>query len=349
MAFQDRAYYRDSNRGGGGNPLMWLLNGSVSLGSWFGIHVRLHASLLILVGVSLLFPSFLGGAYNSVTFCTILFGTVLLHEFGHCAASRMVGGSPTDILLTPLGGLAFVDAPRRAWATFVAVAGGPLVNVLICAICAMGLIILNRAYGMEVPWNPLKWGTAMIPLDRTGYYLWWIYAINCAILLFNLWPVFPLDGGQMLQSLLWVKMGYYKSMNIACTVGIAGAIVMGIVGIAFWHGQLLMIFIAASCLITCISLRNQIKAAGPWAFEEEEDVDYSASQWNETPVKSKRRRVSKRALRKAQRFEREAEIEQARIDNILAKVSAHGMKSLNWREKRALHKATERQRMGEKL
>jgi Zn-dependent protease len=324
---------------------MWLLTGSVSLGTWFNINVRLHASLIILVVLSLLFPGTLGGAYNSVTFCAILFGVVLLHEFGHCFASRYVGGNPTEIMLTPLGGLAMADAPRRPWATFITVAGGPAVNVVICVLCAAGIALFSQSAG-SIPWNPLRDGLlSFLPTDGVGYYLWWTFLISYGLLLFNLWPIFPLDGGQMLQSLLWVKLGYFKSMNIACTVGIAGAIVMAMMGLAF--GQLLLILIAISCLFTCVSLRNQIKAAGPYAFEDEGE-DYSASLWNDSPTPStKRKHVSRRAMNKARRIARQADLEQIRIDQILAKVSAQGMQSLTWREKRSLRKATERQRMME--
>jgi hypothetical protein len=136
-------------------------------------------------------------------------------------------------------------------------------------------------------------------------------------------------------------------MNIACTVGIAGSIVMAMLGIA--TSSLLLVFIGASCLITCISMRTQLKAAGPYAFEEENE-DYSASLWNDPPTHhatTKHKHLSRRALKKAQRRAKQAEIEQAHIDAILAKVSAQGMPSLTWRERRALHKATERQRMME--
>lgn len=345
MAWQDRAYYRESNHPSG-NPLMWLLNGSVSLGTWFGIHVRLHASLIIVTILVLLFPAGLGGAKNALTFGVLLFTIVLLHEFGHCIASRLVGGNPTEIMLSPLGGAAFVDAPRRPWANFIAVIGGPLVNVLICILTAGGLILLNHSAG-HVFWNPLQSGLlSLMPTSTLGYYLWWTFAISYGLLLFNLWPIFPLDGGQMLQSLLWVKMGYYRATLISCTIGIAGAIIMGMVGLAY--GRLLLLFIAISGLMTCISLRMQLKAAGPWAFEDE-GQDYSASLWNDSPTTTggKRKHLSKRALRKAQKHAREAELEQARIDAILAKVSAQGMHSLTWLERRALHKATERQRMAE--
>lgn len=346
MGFQDRAYYRDSNRPGG-NPLMWLLTGSVSLGTWFGIHVRLHAALILLIVLTLIAPGALGGPYNSFTLCLVLFVSVLLHEFGHCAGSWMVGGSPTEIILTPLGGSALADAPRRPWATFITVACGPAVNLLLCLLSA-GIIYVTTHASTSLPLNLLRHGLlADIPGAPLAHAAWWFYAVNYALLLFNLWPIFPLfDGGQLLQSLLWVKLGYYRSSLIACNVGIGASVVMGALGIV--NGiNLFLLLIAASGLYNAIAMRAQLKAAGPWAFEEEAGEDYSSSLWNDpsSHATTRHKHLSKRSLKKAQRRAKQAELEQARIDAILAKVSAHGMHSLTWRERRALHKATERQRM----
>src|SRR5579862_8211454 len=112
MGWQDRPYYRDRGTGPG-NPLMWLLSGSVSLGTWFGINVRVHASMIAFIVLTLLMPSSMGGWHNAVTSMALLFVIVLLHEFGHCLGSYMVGGRPSEILMHPLGGLAYADAPRR--------------------------------------------------------------------------------------------------------------------------------------------------------------------------------------------------------------------------------------------
>src|SRR5947209_3756477 len=128
MGWQDRSYYRDRNPGSS-NPLMWLVSGSVPLGTWFGISVRMHASMVLFIAITLLGPGAVGGWHNAVTSMAILFGVVLLHEFGHCFGSRMVGGQPSQILMHPLGGLAFADCPRRPWPNFVTVLCGPLVNV----------------------------------------------------------------------------------------------------------------------------------------------------------------------------------------------------------------------------
>ncbi len=90
-----------------------------------------------------------------------------------------------------------------------------------------------------------------------------------------------------------------------------------------------------------MNIRGQLIAAGPMV-DYEDATDYSASLRPEP-----RRRVTRGSVKRAQRAAREAAIEQAKIDQILAKVSAHGMHSLTWWEKRTLHKATERQRKRE--
>src|SRR3954447_6728362 len=155
MGWQHRSYYRDSSQGAS-NPLMWLLTGSVPLFTAFGIRVRMHVSLLVLLVLELVTSEMQKGMgwKNALTFDLVLFGVILLHEFGHCFAARSVGGEAKDILLWPLGGLAYADAPHRAWPQFWTAAGGPLVNVVLCILTAGGLFFLN--HGKGIPWNPLQ-------------------------------------------------------------------------------------------------------------------------------------------------------------------------------------------------
>src|SRR3954466_11953712 len=143
MAWQDRPYYRDRDSSAG-NPLMWLLTGSVPLFTIFNIRVRAHASLVVLIALVLLFGwGDHSGVTERVQSMSVLFLVILLHEFGHCFAARWTGGEANDILMTPLGGLAFAMARRRPWPTFVTVAGGPLVNVIICLVCSVGIWMLT--------------------------------------------------------------------------------------------------------------------------------------------------------------------------------------------------------------
>lgn len=343
MGWQDRPYYRDQGSSSG-NPLTWILYGSVPLFTVFNIRVRMSASLLVVIVLALLESEFPGGmgAVNAITFGVVLFGIVLLHEFGHCYAARRVGGEATDVNLGPLGGLAFVDAPNRPWPQLVTAVGGPAVNVIICAVCygAMRAIVAMVPHA-HFTLNPLIVGGVY-------FYLAWIFDISLALLIFNLLPIYPLDGGRILQCLLWFKLRFYRATLITCMVGMIGSLLMGMYGIAFWTSWygILLIFIAISCFWTCFQTRAAMKAAGPWEFEDE-GIDYGASIWHPDDHPKKHKKLSRRAVRRLRKQAQREEEEQTQIDAILSKVSAHGMHSLTWWERRALRKATERQRKRE--
>jgi Zn-dependent protease len=344
MGWQDRPYYRDQGASPS-NPLQWIMSGSVPLFTVFGIRVRMHASLVVLIVLELLLAEtrFGLGIENAMIFSVVLFGIVLLHEFGHCFAARSVGGTADDILLTPLGGLAFVDARNRPWPQLVTAAGGPLVNVAICLFTA-GLVVVLTPRHSALHWNPLT----MAGWLSVQHYLRWIFAVSMALLIFNILPILYLDGGRILQTLLWFKLKYYRATIISCVVGMIGSVLMVMYGIATFGSYfgLLLIFIGLSCFMYCLQLRAQVKAAGPWEFEDE-GIDYSASLWQPDEPRRKHRKLSRRVKRRLRKQAQHEESEQARIDSILAKVSAHGMQSLTWSERRVLRKATERQRRRE--
>lgn len=345
MAWQDRDYYRDHDSGRM-SPLMWLVAGSMPLFTAFGIRVKAHASLIVLIVLILLFGFGSGTSFESrIQSATILFGIILLHEFGHCFAARWMGGTAEEIMMTPLGGLAFAMAPRKPWPTFVTVAGGPAVNVILCLVCGVGLYFTLGVF----PLGPWTFGKIYHDINSTGWlnlasYFFWIYATSYALLLFNMIPVWPLDGGQILQSILWRPMGYYRSMVAAVTVGIVGAVLMiatGIATLATVFGGLLLLLIGASCLVNCIQTRRFLLAEGPYAFSEEDAMDYSAS------LRPERRKSSfwaRRRMKKLRRIAQAEAAERQRVDEILEKVSRSGMQSLTWIERRTLRKATEHQR-----
>lgn len=333
MGYQDRHYYRDGGRGGF-NPLEWLFSGSVPLFTVFGIRVRAHASLVVLIVLVHLFGLGAGFTWqDSMQSMSMLFAIILLHEFGHCFAARWMGGSADQIIMSPIGGLAMAHPPPRWWPTFVTVAAGPAVNVVICIICGA---ILWLTFGW-LPWDP----TTFTPIGAFESWIdvarWsmWIYQVSYMLLMFNLLPIFPLDGGQMLQAILWRWIGYYKSMMFACTTGLVGGVIIGLLGLA--TGRLLLTFIGISGFMNCLQMRRALQAAGP--YELEDQVDYSAAY--EVP---KARRRSRWAAKRAMKLAKAERDEQERIDQILAKVSAQGMHSLTWFERRALRKATEHQR-----
>lgn len=345
MGWEDRPYYRD-RQPSASNPLTWAMSGSVPLFEAFGIRVRAHASLVIACVLILLFGlgNFGTTWQERVEAVSILFAVVLMHEFGHCFAARWVGGSAEDILMTPLGGLAFAHPPRRWGPTFVTVAAGPAVNVLICL--TAGAIFWSTT-GIALPWIPF----ANNPLGHLPFE--WIsvarvalifYEFSYTLFLFNaLVPIWPLDCGQMLQAVLWSRIGYYRSMVATLTVGVIGSVVMFAVGLASRSPNLLFFGIILG--LNCYLNRMQLLAAGPYEFADD-DVDYSAAY--EHPDRSARRRKpSRSSLRAADKAKRTAQAEVAereQVDQILAKVSAVGMASLTRAERRVLKQATQHRR-----
>jgi Zn-dependent protease/predicted RNA-binding Zn-ribbon protein involved in translation (DUF1610 family) len=139
-----------------------------------------------------------------------LFLIVLLHEFGHSLACRSVGGKADRIVLWPLGGVAFVDPPPRPGPTLWSIAAGPAVNVMLAPIL-IGLWLFASSAG---------WAASM----PNGYtFIKDLRDINLVLLIFNMFPIYPLDGGQILQSLLWFVLGRARSLMVSAVIGFAGA------------------------------------------------------------------------------------------------------------------------------
>ena len=337
MGWEDRPYYRD--RGASSNPIIGMLNSSVSMFTVFGIRVRAHIALLIFIASELLLnwtPHY--DLASKLASMGLLWVIILLHEFGHCFAARLVGGTSDEILLWPFGGLTFPDTPQRPAPRFFTTLGGPLVNVLICVVAAFGIYLLSPHEA--APYNPLH------PLPPEGmnwhmpvFYCWWAFSVSYILLLFNMLPIYPLDGGRMVQSFLWVLSDYHRSMLTSTYVGMAGSAALAVFGIC--RLDLGMVLLAAFLFYSCYQdqmLLRETEATEPWQIDQ---PDFSSSLQNPP---TRRRRVSKRALRKARKRAREEAAERQLLDNILVKVSAHGLNSLTWRERRILRRATEQRR-----
>jgi len=161
--------------------------------------------------------------YSSVTWSILeylaLFLIVLTHEFGHAMACRQVGGTANRILLWPFGGVAYVDPPQRPGATLWSIAAGPLVNVALIPILYAALMM-----GRSLGWQQ--------SLPDAYHFVRAILAINIGLLVFNIMPIYPLDGGQILRSLLWFPLGRARSLMAATVLGMVG--IVGFFGIALF-------------------------------------------------------------------------------------------------------------------
>ena len=187
------------------------------------------------------------GRYSSIAWNVLeylaLFLIVLMHEFGHAMACRSVGGKADRILLWPFGGVAYVRPPQRPGATLWSIAAGPLVNVALAPVL-FGVYMLGRAQG---------WGYTMPDVYHLAFAVLWI---DIGLLLFNMLPVYPLDGGQILRSLLWFVLGRGRSLVVATVLGFAG--IAALVGLAVWSRSL---WTAAICVFLLMNCWNGLQHA----------------------------------------------------------------------------------------
>lgn len=213
--------------------------GSIRLFRLFGIDVFLHWSWFLVAAYEIQTRK---GSYSSVTWNVLeylaLFLIVTTHEFGHALACRQVGGSANQIVLWPLGGVAYVDPPPRPGATLWSIAAGPLVNVALIPILWIA-VTMSRSAGMAA--------TAPDVFRLLLAIVW----MNGRLLLFNILPIYPLDGGQILRSLLWFVMGRARSLMVATILGLIG--VVGFIGLAFWWQSPWVGVLAVFMLLNCWS------------------------------------------------------------------------------------------------
>ena len=211
--------------------------GSFRLFRLWGIDVHLHWSWFVvaLYSISTRIPNYVSPVWGVLEYLA-LFLIVLMHEFGHALASRSVGGQSDQIVLWPLGGVAYVNPPPRPGATLWSIAAGPLVNVALLPVL-FGLWYVDRLAGWRVEFPDLH---AFIRA---------VLIIDISLLVFNLLPIYPLDGGQILRSLLWYPLGKARSLMAATLIGFVGG--LGLIGVALWFTSLWIGIISLFLLSNC--------------------------------------------------------------------------------------------------
>jgi Zn-dependent protease len=211
--------------------------GSIHLFRFSGIDVFLHWSWFLVAAIEIQNRK---GSYSSVAWNVAeylaLFLIVMIHEFGHALACRQVGGRADRIVLWPLGGVAYVDPPPRPGATLWSIAAGPLVNVALIPVLWVA-VTASRSAGM------IATSPDLYVLLHT------VFRINVGLLVFNILPIYPLDGGQILRSLLWFVLGRARSLMVATVLGLIG--VAGFIGLAIFEQSVWLGAIAVFMLMNC--------------------------------------------------------------------------------------------------
>lgn len=206
---------------------------SIPVGVVKGTVIRIHLTFvlfLVWIAVTAYARGGQRAALEGVLFISLVFASVLLHEFGHVFAARRYGIKTADITLLPIGGVAQLERiPEKPSEELVVALAGPAVNVVIAAVLALVLGGLPHiGVGLNVE-NP---GVSLL-----GRLAW----VNVTLVLFNLIPAFPMDGGRVLRALLGMRMGHARATRIAAGVGQVVAFGLGLAGL---FGNPILIFIA---------------------------------------------------------------------------------------------------------
>lgn len=198
---------------------------SFKLGSVAGTEIRVHMTFALLL-IWIWFMHYrIGGpsaAWEGIAFIVSVFACVVLHEFGHIAAARYFGIRTPDITLLPIGGVARLERnPTKPLDEFVIAIAGPLVNVVIAA-----LVVL-------VIGGTLGWEQLVAPQDPRVDFLARLAGVNIFLVLFNMIPAFPMDGGRVLRAILAWHWSWARATRFAARIGQGFAFAMGIAGLFF--------------------------------------------------------------------------------------------------------------------
>ena len=224
------------------------------LGRFAGIDVYVHATFLLLIGwvgySHWLENRSWGEVLVGILFILALFACVVLHEYGHALTARKYGIRTRDITLYPIGGVARLERmPEKPIEELWVALMGPAVNLVIAAALFAYLFLTDNL----VPLNQLT--------VASGSFLERLVAVNITLVLFNLIPAFPMDGGRVLRALLAMNMDYVHATQIAANVGQGMAFLFGLIGLfsnPFLLFIALFVWIGAAEEASMVQMRNSI-------------------------------------------------------------------------------------------
>jgi Zn-dependent protease len=211
---------------------------SIPIARIAGIRIYMHLTFLILLAW-IAFTWYSRGrspderlslALRGIGFTLATFGIVVLHELGHAMAARMFGVRTRDIILLPIGGVARLERmPDKPWQELIVAVAGPAVNVVLFAAGASVLAAQARLGEILAIGDPMR--TPLLPM---------LTFINAWLVIFNLIPAFPMDGGRCLRALLAMAVGQLNATRLAARLGRAFAVLFAILGLA-WNPFLALI------------------------------------------------------------------------------------------------------------
>lgn len=222
---------------------------SLTIGRIAGTDIRLHITFLLFlawIGIADYLSGGVPAALDSLAFILLVFLCVTLHEFGHIAMARRFGIRTPHVILSPIGGIASLERmPDKPVQELLVAVAGPLVNVVIVL-----LLIAVFGFGVE---GVASAGFASATLaDR-------LFAVNVMLVLFNMVPAFPMDGGRVLRAVLAMRMGARRATAVAARIGQGFALLFMLLG-AFYNP--ILVFVGLFILFAAASEEQSAAFAG---------------------------------------------------------------------------------------
>ncbi len=196
---------------------------SLNIGKIAGTMVRIHFTFLLFLAWIFIAGYASGGAataWQSLLFIILVFTCVLAHEFGHILTARAFGVPTPDVTLLPIGGVARLERiPEDPWQEFLIAIAGPAVNVVVA-------VFLIAFAGADITGSQaaVVENSSVSLVDRLA-------AVNLFLVLFNLIPAFPMDGGRVLRALLSIRLGHVRATEVAASIGQVVAFALGFIGL----------------------------------------------------------------------------------------------------------------------
>lgn len=347
------------------DPFSW----SLPLGRMFGISVRLHILFPVFVLAIWLRAAAEMGASQGLDVLVImglLFLAVLLHEFGHCFGARLADGEANEVMLWPLGGLARFEVPHTPRAHFTATVAGPLTNLFLCVLAGAVLAFFSyrpsfdptldqlwktELYNFQGQLYGSEYAGLLLPRLEPGLVLvarffwlnWMLFLLNVLIL------GFPLDGGQMLQALLWPRLGYRQSMLTAIFFGFVFMFIIGIYALV--KNEVLVLCLAMFIYFACKQQWIVLETgAEDSLFGYDFSQGYTSLERDQPPPPRKKRPnffqrwLQRRRAAKLQREQEREAAEERRMDELLEKIQREGRQALTDEENRFLKRVADKYR-----
>ncbi|MFV1964200.1 MAG: site-2 protease family protein [Pirellulaceae bacterium] len=344
---------------------------SISLGRWGGLHVRLHMFFLLFAAFTMYLSwlplpvaSSADLRWIAVASLGILLLSVVLHEWGHLQVAMRLGGGGDEIVLWPLGGLVPMHAPRDPAAEFLVHLAGPAVNLLVCVGCGILFLFLPDVHISDLihPFAPrgLAEGDWGIRIAKLAFW------INWCLLLLNLLPVFPFDGGRALRAALLVLQPQrdvrHSSMLVAALAKVSAVAIL-VLALLVWNIEtngrvpiwfplvLLAIFLWFSAKQEEERPQEPESEESPFGYDFSEgytSLDRNAERPSREAGFLTRWLMHRGQARRRRQQDVEADEEQ-RVDEVLARLHQHGIDSLSPQDRSLLKRVSARYRQRDEM